>query len=91
MRTKQHSSNNPGEAIMGTSNLLITLGTFVVASKSIMTIVSGNPVTDGLYALGYGFIALGLFSRLLKWSQEENRARTEATENGKIKVEAFYN
>ena len=76
---------------MGTSNLLITLGTFVVASKSIMTITSGEPVTDGLYVLGYAFIALGLFSRLLKWSQEENRMRAAAMEKEKVKVEAFYN
>lgn len=75
---------------MGTNNLLITLGTFVVASKSIMTITSGNSVTDGLYVLGYAFIALGLFSRLLKRPQEENRARAEATGKENIKVEAFY-
>lgn len=76
---------------MGTSNLLITLGTLVVASKSIMTITSGSPVTDGLYVLGYGFIVLGLFSRLLKWSQEENRTRAAIAEKENITVEAFYN
>ena len=76
---------------MGTSNLLIILGAFAITSKSIMTIVSGDPVTDGLYVLGYLFIALGLFSRLLKWSQEENRARAAASEKEKVKVEAFYN
>ena len=75
---------------MGTSNLLITLGTFAVASKSVMTIVAGEPVTDGLYILGYGLIILGLFSRLLRWSQEENLRRAAASDKEKTSV-GFYN
>ena len=75
---------------MGTSNLLITLGTFAVASKSAMTIVAGDPVADGLYVLGYGLIILGLFSRLLKWSQEENLRRGGASDKEKASVD-FYN
>ena len=75
---------------MGTSNLLITLGTFAVASKSAMTIVAGESVTDGLYVLGYGLIILGLFSRLLKWSQEENLRRAAASDKEKASV-GFYN
>ncbi len=75
---------------MGTSNLLITLGTFAVASKSIMTIVAGEPVTDGLYVLGYGFITLGLFARALKWAQEEAYKRASVSEKENVSA-GFYN
>jgi len=75
---------------MGTSNLLITLGTFAVASKSIMTIVVGEPVTDGLYVLGYGFITLGLFTRALKWAQEETYKRASVSETANVSS-GFYN